>query len=112
MLYKYKCGICNNVYESKNKCYLIVRHYEHLGKSIAKDKQIRYSDKYSTAIKNHCRILDHLASIDNVSKLGKAMNNFHLSLKQSLLIGKLKPWLNVTKESIPLYFFDNGTEKC
>ena len=38
------------------------------------------------------------------------MNKYHLSLKESLLILKLKPSLNVTKEPIPLYLFDNDSE--
>ena len=59
-----------------------------------------------------CHSLDHLASIDNFSKLGNTMNNCHLSLKESLLILKLKPSLNVAKESIPLYLFHNDSEHC
>ena len=86
MLYKYKCDICNNVYIGKTKRHLIVRQYEHLGKSIATNKPLRYSDKDATAIRKHCHSLDHLASIDNFSILGNAMNNYHLSLKESLLI--------------------------
>ena len=38
------------------------------------------------------------------------MNNYYLSLKDSLLILKLKPSFNVAKESIPL--FDNDSEHC
>ena len=34
------------------------------------------------------------------------MNNYFLQLKESLLILKLKPSLNVAKELIPLYLFD------
>ena len=40
------------------------------------------------------------------------MNNYHLSLKEPLLIFKLKQSLNVAKESIPLYLFDNDSEHC
>ena len=90
MLYKYKYDICNNVYIGKTKRHLMVRQYEHLGKSIATGKSLRYSDKDATAIGKHCHSLDHLASIDNISVLGNAMNNYHLSLTKSLLILKLK----------------------
>ena len=109
--YKYKCDICNNVYIGKTKHHLIVRQYEHLGKSIATDKPVRYSDKDATSIRKHCHSVDHLASIDNFSILGNALNNYHLSLKESLLILKLKPSSNVAKVSIPLYLFDNDFEK-
>ena len=91
MLYKYKCDTCNNAYIGKTKNHLIVRQYEHLGKSIATDKLLRYSDKDSTAIRNHSHSLDNLASIDNFSILGNAM----------------KPSFNAARESIPLYLFDS-----
>ena len=110
VLHKYKCNICNNVYIGKTKRHLIVCQYENLGKSIATDKPLRYSDKDATAFRKHCHSPDHLISIDNFSRLGNAMNNYHLSLKDSLLILKLKPSLNVAKESIPL--FDNDSEHC
>ena len=84
VLYKYKCDICNNVYIGKAKRYLIVRQYEHLGKSVATDKPLRYSDKDATAIRKHCHSLYHLVSIDDFSILGNALNNYHLSLKESL----------------------------
>ena len=84
VLYKYKCDICNNVYIGKAKRYLIVCQYEHLGKSVATDKLLSYSDKDATAIRKHCHSLYHLVSIDNFSILGNALNNCHLSLKESL----------------------------
>ena len=105
VLYKYKCDICNNVYIGKTKRHLIVRQYEHLGKSIATEKPLRCSDKDATAVRKHCQ-----QPIDNFSILGNSMNNYHLSLKESLLI--LKPSLNVAKEPIPLYLFDNDSEHC
>ena len=98
MLYKYKCDICNNVYIGKTKRHLIVRQYEHLGKSIATDKPLRYSDKDATTVRKHFHSLYHLASIDNFSLLGNAMNNNHLPLKKSLSISKFKPSLNAAKE--------------
>ena len=55
--YKYKCDICNNVYIGKTKRHLIARQYEHLGKSIATDKPLRYSDKDATAIRSLCQIM-------------------------------------------------------
>ena len=112
MLHEYKCDICNNVYIGKNKRHLIVLQYKYLGKSIAIEKPLRYSDNNATAIRKHCHSLDHLASIDNFSILGNAMNNYHLSLEESLLFLKLKPSLNVAKESISLYLFDNDSEHC
>ena len=39
--------------------------------------------------------------------MGNSVNNYFLQLKESLLILKLKPLLNVVKESMPLYLFNN-----
>ena len=52
--------------------------------------------------KVHCELklknyLKSLTSIDNFSILGNDMNNYHLSLKESFLIFKLKPSLNVAR---------------
>ena len=53
-----------------------------------------------------------MADLNNFTILGNAINNYHLSLKESLLILKLKPSLNIAKESMPLYLFDNDSEHC
>ena len=42
----------------------------------------------------------------NFEIVGTIVNVFHLKLKQSLLILKMKP-LNIGQESMPLYLFDN-----
>ena len=39
--------------------------------------------------------------------IGSASNKFHLKLKESLLILKMKPSLNIAKESMPLMLFDH-----
>ena len=43
------------------------------------------------------------------SLVGNAANKYYLKLKESLLILKMKPSLNVAKESIPLYLFENDS---
>ena len=42
--------------------------------------------------------------------MGNSVKNYFLQLKESSLILKLKRSLNVAKESIPLYLFDNEFE--
>ena len=76
---------------------------------IATDKLLRYSDKDVTGIRNHCHDIDHFAGIENFFILGNVMNNYDLSLKESLLIFKLKPSFIVSKELIPLYLLDNDS---
>ena len=45
--------------------------------------------------------------MDNFEVVGTAANDFHLKLKESLSILKMKPCLNIAQESMPLYLFDN-----
>ena len=45
--------------------------------------------------------------MDDFEIVGTSANNFHLKLKESLLILKIKPCLNIAQESMPLYLFDN-----
>ena len=107
LLYKFTCNTCNSVYLGKTKRHLLVRQYEHLGKSIFTNKDLKYTEKDATAVRKHCHEHDHIASLESFSMVGNAVNNYHLLLKESLLILKLKPSLNIAKESMPLYLFEN-----
>ena len=93
LIYKFKCNICNGVYVDETKLHLLVRQYRHLGKSIVTEKP----SKYATAIRKHCHENNHEADSSCFTLIGSASNNFHLKLKESLLILKLKPSLNVAK---------------
>ena len=68
---------------------------------------LKYTKKDATAIRKHCYQHQHNSRLDNFQVLGNAVNNFHLKLKESLLILKMKPSLNIAEESVPLYLFDN-----
>ena len=48
----------------------------------------------------------HTTDTSCFSLVGNAANKYHLKLKESLLILKMKPSLNVAKESMPLYLFE------
>ena len=47
--------------------------------------------------------------MDNFEIAGTAVNDFHLKLKESFLILKMKPCLNVAQVSMPLNLFDNDS---
>ena len=100
VVYKFKCNICTDVYVGETKRHLLVRQYEHLGKSILADKPSKY--------RKNCHQNNHQAD-SCFTLIDCASNNFHLKLKESLLILKLKPSLNMAKESMSLYLFDNET---
>ena len=106
VVYKFKSNICNDVYVGETKRHLLVRQYEHLGKLILTEKPSKYNDKDAATIRKHCHQSNHQADSSCFTLIGSASNNFHLKLKESLLILKLKPSLNVAEESIPLYLFD------
>ena len=107
LLYKFTCNTCNSVYIGKTKRHCLVRQFEHLGSSVFTNKAWRYSDKDPTAIRKHCHHQNHVNCIDNFKIMGNSVNNYFLQLKESLLILKLKSSLNVAKESMPMYLFDN-----
>ena len=107
VLYNYTCNTCNSVYIGKTKRHLLVRQYEHLRTWIFSDKALKYTKKDAIAIWKRCYQHQHNSRLDNFQVLGNAVNNFHLQLKESLLIMKMKTFLNIAKESMPLYLFDN-----
>ena len=106
---KKKAKNCNSVYIGKTKRHLLVRQYEHLGLSVFKEKALKYTEKDATAIRKHCHQNEHRCSVYNFEIVGTDVNDFHLKLKESLLILKMKPCLNIAQESMPLYLFVNDS---
>ena len=107
VVYKLKCNISNDVYVGEKKRHFLIRQYEHLGKSILTKKPSVYNNKDAATIRKHCHQNNRQADSSCFTLSGSASNSFHLKLKESLLILKIKPSLNVPKESMPLYLFDN-----
>ena len=60
-------------------------------------KSLKYTEKDATAIRKHCHNHGHTADTSCFSLVGNAANKYHLKLKESLLILKTKPSLNVAK---------------
>ena len=105
--YKFPGNTCKSVYIGKTKKHYLVRQSEHLRLSVSTNKALRYSDKDATAIRKHCHHQNHVNCTDDFKIVGNSVNNYFLQLKESLLILKLRPTLNVAKESMLLYLFDN-----
>jgi len=111
ILYRYTCNGCNSIYLGKTKRHFLVRAYEHLGLSLRTGKKFTYNPKNI----NNSSILDHLNqaekcngnhnNLDNFEIIGRARNDFFLCIKESLLIRKFKPSLNLKDKSIPLRLF-------
>ena len=86
-----------------NKC---VQKFEHLT-----EKALKYTKKdvTATAVRKHCHQNEHCCGVYNFETVGTAVKNFHLKLKESLSILKMKPYSNIPQEPMPLYLFDNDS---
>ena len=109
VIYEFTCNIRNDVYIDETKRHVLVREYEHLGKSIITEKNLKYTGKDATAIRKHCHNHGHRADTSCFSLVGNTANRYHLKLKESFLILKMKPLLNAAKESMPLHLFEKDS---
>ena len=62
--------------------------------------------KKSTAVKDHMLICDQPISFDDFKVLASSNSEFHLKIKESLLISRDQPVLNKNEASLPLHLFD------
>ena len=109
VIHEYRCNIYNDVYIGETKRHLLVRQYEHLDRLILTEKPLKYNEKDATAVRKHCHQQNHPADSFCFSLIGNATNNYHLKLKESLVILKVKLSVNIAKESLPLYLFENDS---
>ena len=81
----------------ETKSHFLVREYQPLGKSILTEKNLKYAEIDAAALRKHCHDHGHTADKSYFSLVANAANKYHLKLKESLLILKMKPSLNVAK---------------
>ena len=109
ILYKFSCNGCDSVYYGKSVRHFLVRAYEHLGISLRTGKNFTYNPNNSnnSMVLNHLRLSEQCnGSLDNFVIIGQARNDYHLRIKESLLIKKFQPNLNNKVNSVPLHLFD------
>ena len=106
ILYQFTCGVCNNSYIGKTDRHCRIRWSEHLKMQpfrggVSKNKQ------KPTAVNIHSTSTSHEATYSDFKIIGRerSRNQFHLKVKESLLIKKLSPELNGQDSSIPLLLF-------
>ena len=104
VVYKFSCGRCNATYYRETCQHLSVRVGKHLGVSHLTGKKSK--SKKSTAVKYHMLFCDHIVSIDDFKILATSDSDFHVMVKESLLISRDEPILNKNETSLPLYLFD------
>ena len=102
--YKLTCGRCNATYYSETYCHLKVRVGEHSGISPLMNKCP--NRKKLTVVKDHILICKQPVSFDDFKVLASSNSEFHLKIKESLLILHDQPVLNKNEASLPLHLFD------
>ena len=109
VLYRYTCDGCNAVYLGKTRRHYGVRVFEHLGISLLTHKKYTYnpSNVNNSAILNHINVNNICKGKEsNFKIIGSCKTDLTLSLKESLLINKEKPNLNISDRSMPIYLFE------
>ena len=104
IVYKFTCGRCNATYYGETCCHFKVRVGEHSGISPLMNK--RSKSKKLTANKGHMLICNQPVSFDDFKGLASSNSEFHLKIKESLLISCDQPVLNKNEASLPLHLFD------
>ena len=90
---------------NQTKRHLLVSQHDHLGRSILTEKSLKYNEKVASACRKHCHQQNHPVGSFYFSLIGNATNNYHLQLKESLIL-KLKPPLKVAfVVDIKLFFY-------
>ena len=104
IVYKFTCGRCNATYYGETCRHFKVRAGEQSGISPLTKKRSKL--KKIKAVKDHMFICDQPVSFDNFKVLASSNSEFHLKIKESLLILRDQPVLNKNEASLPLHLFD------
>ena len=104
IVYKFSCGRCNAIYYGEICQHFNVRVGEHSAVSPLTGKKSKA--RKTTAVKDHMLFCDHIVSLDDCKILTSSNSEFHLQIKESLLISRDKPELNRIEKSLPLCLFD------
>ena len=62
--------------------------------------------KTTTAIEDHILLCDHVVHLEDFKLLAISNSEFHLNIKEGLLISSDNPELNRNQKTLPLYLFD------
>ena len=97
--YRFTCNVCNSIYLGKKYIFLLelMSMWVYM---YAQEINIRTIPGMAITLPN-CH-----GKLDDFDIIGKADNDFFLRIKESLLIKKFKPTLNLKGKSIPSHLFD------
>ena len=103
IVYKFACGRCNATYYNGKYLHFKARVGEHSAISPLTNK--RCKSKKSIAVIDHMLICDQPVSFHDFKLLASSNSEFHLKIKESLLISRDQTVLNKNEESLPLHLF-------
>ena len=104
VVYKFSCSRCNATYYDETCRYLSGRVGKHVGVSPLTGKKSKVQKVGSS--KDHMLFCDHIVSINDFKILAASDSDFHVKVKESLLISRDEPILNKNETSLLLYLFD------
>ena len=103
IVYKYTCDRCNAIYYGLTERHVKYRWSEHMGVSPLTGREIV---GIKTDIRDHNIICENKAKYDDFKIVARDDKVFNLRIKESLLIRKDKPSINIQKYSTPLQCFN------
>ena len=108
LLYRFTCSNCKVAYIGKTRRHYLVRVFEHLGVSLRTGKKYTFNpnNNNNTTVLTHLNCTSCNASLEDFCIIGSAKTDELLCIKESLLIQKIKPKLNISVKSTPLSLFD------
>lgn len=107
VVYQFKCSSCNASYIGETTRHIKVRMCEHLAKSFCTENDMKPDTTKSTSVTKHCHLTNkHKNDYSSFKVIGQAENEFHLKIKESLLVQRNRPSINKQEDSIPLYLFN------
>ena len=100
VVYPFKCRCCSASYLGQTVRHLHTRVSEHLGVSALTGR--KSCSPVMSSILSHLNSTGHTASLDNFQILSSCSSPDELLVRESLLISKYKPSLNIQGSSVPL----------
>ena len=95
---------CHASYYSETCQHFKTRIGKHSDVSPLKNKKSK--SKKSSAVKDHMLMWNQLVFFDNFKVLASSNSEFHLKIKESLLISRELPIFNKSEASLSLYLFN------
>ena len=101
LIYKFSCERCSHGYVGSTRRNLYMRIAEHAGRSFRTGTLL--TNPPNSSIRDHCDTCNSNINISNFKILNSTDSKHFLLTLESLYIKKLKPSLNDTSSSAPLY---------